>query len=231
MMQATSNEHPTKLARVRDLFRADLHVSAKPLPADYMFTAHGKVVAIEMKWSIGDLLDSLQVQGESSGPRLAVEVRKLLSIADVPILLVPQIRCRGDSVVLRDDGAPTGWKYASVKGILTDLMLYGCIVDEWSGDMAQRLAQWYYNLQDENHQWIRQQGRPHFISVDARYTAAVWCLCAFEGVGPVAAEKLLVKFGSVEAISQEDLQSLQKVKGIGPKVAKSVYGGFHHVWN
>ena len=234
MMYGSSNEFGAKLLRVGDLLKGEFTISKKPLPAgDYMFDANGKMVGIEVKWSIGDLLSSLQVQGEAGGPRLAVEVRKLLAIVDIPILIVPGIRMRGDGFVTADYGMrdKTGWQYSSVKGILSDIQLYGCILDEWDGDIAGRLAQWYYSLKQPGHDWIRQMGRPEFTTLDTQYTHAVWALCAFTGVGPVAAEALLRKFGSIANVSQQNLQSIQTVQGIGPKVAKSIYEGLHNGWN
>ncbi len=231
VLKATSNEDPNKLARVRDLLKGEMQVAAKPLPADYLWEAHGKVVACEVKWSVGDLLSSLQTVGEAGGPRLAVEVRKLFAFADVPILLTPVLRNRGDGkVVLYETGRESkasGWDYNSVKGILADLALYGCIVDEWDGDIACRLAQWYYVSREPGHEWIRQRGRPEFISLDPAYTTAVWALCAFAGVGPEKADALLREFGSVASICNESCKSLQRCQGIGPKVANSLYRGLH----
>lgn len=233
-MYGSSNEHGTKLLRVGDLLKGDFTISKKPLPAgDYMFDANGKMVGIEVKWSIGDLLSSLQVQGEAGGPRLAVEVRKLLAVVDIPILIIPTLEMRGDGFICADYGArdKTGWQYSSVKGILSDIQLYGCILDEWAGDIASRLAQWYYSLKQPGHAWIRQLGRPQFTALDTQYEHAVWALCAFTHVGPVAAERLLKEFGSVAGVMQQDLQTLQRVQGIGPKVAKAMYDEGHCGWN
>lgn len=228
MLTGSPNEHSSKLSRVQELLKGEFRVAKKPLPAgDYTFSAHNRVVCVEMKWSVGDLLASLQVVGENSGPRLGVEVRKMVESADIPILLYPRLHPRGDGKVMRDDGQPTGWQYSSVKGILADIHLYGVIVDEWEGDLAYRLAQWYWTLQDDNHQWIQQRGRPDFVCLDPLYREAVWALCAFAGVGPVAAQKLLEEFGCIAAICKQSIKDLQKVKGIGPKVAKSLREGLY----
>ena len=230
MLQASPNEHHSKLGRVRDLMGGQMRTARKPLQADYVFAAHGKVVAVEVKWSISDLLASLQVVGEAGGPRLAVEVRKMLAFADIPILLIPVVERRGDGKVYLLPDRVSGWEYTSVKGILADIALYGCIVDEWQGDIAQRLAQWYYTLTAEGHKWIKQRGRPEFITLDYAYKTAVWALAAFEGVGPVGAEALLETFGSVAGVAGQSVTSLQKVKGIGPTTAKSLHSGLHEEW-
>jgi hypothetical protein len=229
MIYGSSNEHPNKLARVGDLLREEFQIATKPLVADYFFAGNGKTVGIEVKWSVSDLLGSLQVQGEAGGPRLAVEMKKLLVQVDIPILLIPSIQMRGDGKVLYE-GRVSGWSYPSVKGILFDLHLYGCIIDEWDGDIASRIAQIYYAVRSEGHDWIRQLGRPDFVSLDPTYTAAVWALSSYPGVGPVAAQKLLARFKSVEGVVQADLKSLTTVKGIGPKVAKVVYEGVRQTW-
>lgn len=229
MLYGSSNEFPNKLARVGDLLREEFKVAKKPLVADYFFAGNDKTVGIEVKWSVSDLLGSLQVQGEAGGPRLAVEMRKLITQVDIPILLVPSLKMRGDGKAIAE-GHETGWQYTSVKGILFDLQLYGCIVDEWDGDIASRIAQIYYAVRAEGHNWIRQLGRPDFISLDPTYTAAVWALASFPGVGPVSAQALLTKFGSIEGVVKADLKKLTTVKGIGPKVAQVVYDGVHQEW-
>ena len=234
MLKATSNEDQNKLGRMKDLLGKEFFVAPKPLFADYVWEAHGKVVAAEVKWSVSDLLSSLQTTGEAGGPRLAVEVRKLLSVADVPLLVVPAIRRReadGKVILAGVPGGVSGWDYNSVKGILADLALYGCIVDEWDGDIACRLAQWYLTSREPGHEWIRQRGRPEFISLDPRYSEAVWMLCAAQGIGPVTAELLLKQFGSVAEIAHAALSELVKVRGVGPKTAESLWRALNRRWN
>lgn len=229
MIKATSDEDPGKIARVKDLLKG-LVVSKKPLPADYVIAGNGKLVAIEVKWSIGDLLSSLGQVGEHGGPRLAVQGRRMLQFADISILLIPQLRDRGDGKVMLGKDRASGWDYLSVKGILSDLALYGIIVDEWDGDLARRLAQWYYALTSEGHSWIRQLGRPDFVSLDPLYREAVWCLCSFRGIGPKAAEGLLRDLGSVRAVAEAEIGQLQSTPGIGPKMAKALREGMNQTW-
>lgn len=229
MLTATSNEHVSKLNRVRDRV-PDLKVAAKPLLAgDYMFEAHGKLVAIEAKWSLSDLYDSFRVEGESGGPRLAVETRKLSSVADIAFLVCPPIQSRGDGKALRDDGQVSGWEYNSVKGILTDVQLAGVFVDEWDGDIAQRIAQLYYVLSHQEHDWIKQRGRPEFVTLDPRYRATIWALCAFDMVGPVTAAALL-EGRSVMDVGRLTLKELLGIEHVGPKVAKSLQEGLNKQW-
>lgn len=232
VLRATPNEHPYKLDRVRQRVR-DMIITPKPLPGgDYMFEAHGKVVAIEVKWSLGDLFESLKSQGgENSGPRLGVEVRKMLDYADIPWLITPPIRDRGDGKALRDDGQVSGWEYSSIKGILADVALYGVVVEEWDGDIAQRIAQLYYTISKQEHGWIQQRGRPDYIALDPLLPQAVWSLTAFDLVGPVTAVALLEgQHWSVTDVGRATLKELQKVPGVGPKVAKSIHEGMNHRW-
>ena len=232
MLTATSNEHSVKLLRVKDRMHGEFKVAKKPLAGcDYMFEAHGKIVGLEVKWSLGDLLDSLKsIGGENSGPRLGVEVRRMLDWVDIPILITPPIRDRGDGIALRDDGQPTGWQYSSIKGILADVALYGVIIDEWDGDIAQRIAQWYFVSRNAEHGWIAQRGRPGFISLDPLLPQSIWSLCAFDGVGPETAQALLDTGWSVQDVANADVKMLQTVKGIGPKTAKNLYDGFRRKW-
>lgn len=212
MLTITSNEHPKRIAEVRAAIR-DSEVTKKPLPAgDVWFDAHGKLVIVEMKWSLSDLLASFQVKGEDSGPRLAVEVRKMIELADIPILLVPTLHRRADGGI---EGAYSDWQYASAKGILCDVQLFGVIVDEWDGYMVDRLAQWYLTLRKTEHNWIRNRGRPTFVPIDTVYPRDIWALCAYEDVGPEVAKALLWEFGSVEDVlraAREGPERLQKVK-------------------
>lgn len=222
-LTGSSNEHPTKLSRVRDRVR-EMEVSKKPLAAgDYMFMAHGRLIGIEVKWSIADLTQSMQQVGEKTGTRLGIEVRKLTTVCDIGILVVPPLRDRGDGKLQYDPGAPVNdraWEYNSVKGIMSDCSLYGVIVDEWDGDIAQRIAQWYYVTCKESHDWIKQRGRPEFITLDPTYHEAVWMLCAAYGWGPEAAGAALKQYGSVRAVINAGAKELQKtVKGVGPIMA------------
>lgn len=225
---ATSNEDPRKLGRIRERLGPLLQVAPKPLSAgDYTFDAHGKTVGIEVKWSLGDLLDSLKVQGESTGTRLGIEVRKLVAQTDIPILLIPPLRARGDGMLLREysntsGSEVTGWEYSSVKGILTDVALCGVIIDEWDGDMPQRLAQLYFVMSKQEHGWLAQRGRPEFITLDPTYRQAVWSLCSADKVGPETSKLLLAEFGDLRTVMNQDEKALQRVKGVGPIVAKSI---------
>lgn len=222
-LTATPNEHSTKLLRVRDRVK-DMVVAKKPLAAgDYMFTAHEKVIGLEVKWSISDLTSSMVVKGEKTGTRLGIEVRKLVGTCDIPILITPPIRDRGDGMLVGDDERARGWQYNSVKGILADVALFGVLVDEWDGDIAQRIAQWYYVVSSKEHEWIKQRGRPEFISLDPVYTEAVWFICSAYGWGPEAAEKALAIFGSVRGVINQDPKTLQKIPGVGPVMATHMH--------
>lgn len=230
-LKASPNEHNGKLLRVRDRI-PDMVITKKPLPGgDYSFEAHGKVVAIEVKWSTSDLLDSLKsTGGENSGPRLAVELRKMLGYADIPWLITAPLRSRGDGLIMRDDGEPTGWRYTSVKGILADCALYGCVIEEWDGDISERIAQLYYTISKKEHGWIQQRGRPNFISLDPLLPQVVWALAAFDGVGADRAQAIVEKGWSVMDVGSKSLKELQQVEGIGPKTAKSLLEGLNRRW-
>lgn len=231
-LTATNTEHSSKIDRVRQRVR-DLEVKHLKC-CDYMFEAHGKVVGLEVKWSISDLLASLKVIGENGGPRLAVECRKMVEFVDIPWLIVPSLRDRGDGKLLADDRGnqpvTTGWEYNSVKGILADLALYGLVVDEYDGDIAQRIAQLYYVISKKEHDWIKQRGRPEFITLDRQYRQSVWSLCAFDNWGVDSAQKALKKH-SVKELASMTTEQLQKLPGVGPKMAESLYRGLNAKWS
>lgn len=216
---ATSNEHHTKLARVRERV-PDMVVAKRPLAAgDYCWEAHERVIGVEMKWSLGDLTASLKVEGEKTGTRLGIEVRKLVECCDFSILIIPPLRDRGDGKLQYDRGAPVtdkGWEYNAVKGILSSVALYGVIIDEWDGDMASRLAQWYFTTTKREHEWIKQRGRPDFVSLDPTYTESIWMLCSVYGWGPETAKAALEVYGTVRAVVNAGEAELRKrVKGVG----------------
>lgn len=229
MLLATPNEAGFRISHVRDCVK-DLKVAKRPLPGcDYMFEAHGRVVGVEVKWSMSDLLDSLRVEGENGGPRLAVEVRKLSAFADIPFLLVPPLRNRGDGKLLRDDGVVSGWDYNSVKGILTDIQLAGVFVDEWDGDLAQRLAQLYFVISQSEHSWIEQRGRPDYVNLDRIHREAVWAVCAFDHWGPKSVTQGL-KGLSLKRLAGMGVKELVKLPGVGPKMAKSLVDGMEEIF-
>lgn len=220
---ATPNEHHTKLHRVRERV-PEMKVANKPLAAgDYCWEAHEKLIGLEVKWSLGDLTSSLKKEGEKTGTRLGIEIRKLTSVCDIGILLIPPLRDRGDGKLQYDAGAPVtdiGWEYNAVKGILSSVALYGVIVDEWDGDIASRIAQWHFATCKREHEWIKQRGRPDFISLDPTYTEAVWMLCSVYGWGPETAREALDVYGTVRAVVNAPAKELQKrLHGVGPKLA------------
>lgn len=180
------------------------------------------MVAIEVKWGLGDLLQSFGVVGEHAGPRLAVEVNKMLEVCDVPILIVPTLKDRGDGVIA---DSYSQWRYASAKGILSSIALYGVLVDEWDGDIAQRIAQWWWVMQKEEHDWAKQGGRPRFIALDKTYVAAVWTLCSARGVGPETAKKLLGRLGTVGKVMEMAGKSPESLVqfGANKKAAGSLF--------
>lgn len=221
---ASPNEHKTKLFRVRERV-PEMVVAKKPLAAgDYCWLAHDKLVGVEMKWSLGDLTSSLKKEGEKTGTRLGIEVRKLTDVCDIGILIIPPLRDRGDGKLKYDEGAPVndmGWEYSAVKGILSSVALYGIIVDEWDGDLASRLAQWHFATTKREHAWIKQRGRPDFVSLDPTYSEAIWLLCSVYGWGPETAIEALSEFGTARAVVNAGPEALMKrVKGVGSKMAQ-----------
>lgn len=229
-MTATSNEDKKRLAQVRTAI-PDMEVAKKPLPAgDYWWDAHGKLVIMEMKWSLSDLLASFRTEGEDGGPRLGVEVRKMVRMGDIPILLTPALRRRGDGGI---EGAYSDWRYSSAKGILADIQLFGVVVDEWDGHLVDRLAQWYLTTRKKEHNWIRQRGRPSFVPINTLYPRDVWALCTYPDIGPETAKALLWEFHSVEDVlktARKNPKALVKVKGVGPKTAERLHKDAARRW-
>ena len=49
------------------------------------------------------------------------------------------------------------------------------------------------------------------------------CLCAIEGISIKTAKQLLECYDSVKNLTNESIDNLEKIKGIGPKTAKHIY--------
>ena len=77
-------------------------------------------------------------------------------------------------------------------------------------------------VRDEAHRFVITY---HRAKRAKQLTASV--IDEIEGIGPVRKKQLLQHFGSVRAIMDADLKSLQRVPGLGKNAAEKIYAYFH----
>ena len=77
-------------------------------------------------------------------------------------------------------------------------------------------------VRDEAHRFVITYHR----TVRAKQLTAS-CIDDIEGIGPVRKKQLIQHYGSVRAIMDADLKSLQHVHGLGESAAKKIYAYFH----
>ena len=79
------------------------------------------------------------------------------------------------------------------------------------------------SIQDETHRFANRYRKQQ---MNKRSYAS--SLTAIPGVGPVAAKALMAHFKTVTAVRQASLEELCQVKGIGPKLAQTIYDSFRN---
>jgi len=94
--------------------------------------------------------------------------------------------------------------------------------DSFELPFASKLAFYMQNLRDEAHRFAigthrKKRGKSMSRSV----------LDKIEGIGALRKKNLLNYFGSVEAISEASLNSIEKVSGISKKTAEKIFNHFH----
>jgi excinuclease ABC subunit C len=77
-------------------------------------------------------------------------------------------------------------------------------------------------IRDETHRFAVSSHRQRFIK--KRHVSV---LENIPGIGPGKAKILLQHFGGLQEIKEADLLALQKVPGLNPKLAQSIYDYFH----
>ena len=194
---------------------------------DYAMYPHGLSVGIERK-TISNLLGSISTK------QLVSQAHKLVATYDIPILLREGAwRCNAEKLEYHDPHHPehdsegwvrSGWAWSSVNGMMFDLQLMGIMI--WDcpvlGNAANDIATIAHSLHKEEHGWIRERERPNVLSLSKQYRNNVWALCAFDGVGPEIAGRLLAgrSFADVIRAAEVAPLTLTEVEGFGKKRAE-----------
>lgn len=177
----------------------DIQVKLTPankLPCDFVWFANGLKCGIELKVG-SDLL------GTIAEKRLGGQVQGMLKELDFSLLLwvgrVDHNRATGKLTLNKQT---TNWDYRAVMGILGDLRMLGMAVEQYDGDATERVAAWYTNSQKEGKaKWLKERSRPNVDHLAyTPYANAVHSLSAFNGIGPVVAENLLKKYGTMSSV-------------------------------
>ncbi|MFX1560954.1 MAG: ERCC4 domain-containing protein, partial [Promethearchaeota archaeon] len=193
-----SRELPTAVAR--ELTRLDVEISGESLEiGDYVASED---VAIERKES-GDFIQSL-IDG-----RLFVQLSALRSAYRRPVLII-----EGEQIIGLRAVNP-----ASIYGALASIAIRIQVPILWTRN-AEETANVLYRIAH-----LEQIGSSKPLrtrSGDARGTdaeAMEYILSGFPGVDTVTSRAILSEFGTLEKIFSADQKELQKVKGVGPKIA------------
>jgi Fanconi anemia group M protein len=193
-----SRELSTAVAR--ELTRLDVKISGESLEiGDYVASEE---VAIERKES-GDFIQSL-IDG-----RLFVQLSALRSAYRRPVLII-----EGEQIIGLRAVNP-----ASIYGALASIAIRIQVPILWTRN-AEETANVLYRIahleQVESSKPLRTR------SGDAKGSdaeALEYILSGFPGVDTVTSRAILSEFGTLENIFSSDQKDLQKVKGVGPKIA------------
>lgn len=196
-----SRELPTAVAR--ELARLNVVISGESLEiADYVASED---VAIERKES-NDFIQSL-IDG-----RLFVQLSALRSAYRRPVLII-----EGEQIIgLR------GINPASIYGALASIAIRIQVPIIWTRS-AEETANVLYRIAHLEQVSSRKPLRTR--SADTKGSDAEsleYILSGFPGIDTVTSRALLTEFGTLERIFSEDLKNLQRVKGVGPKIASRI---------
>jgi len=193
-----SRELPTAVAR--ELTRLDIEISSESLEiGDYIASYD---VAIERKES-NDFLQSL-IDG-----RLFVQLSALKSAYRRPVLII-----EGEKLIgLR------GINPASIYGALASIAIRIQVPIIWTHS-AEETANVLYRIAH-----LEQIGSKKTLRTRTGDTkgsdadAMEYILSGFPGIDTVTSRSILADFGTLEDVFSADEKDLQKVKGVGPKIA------------
>ncbi|NHI89670.1 MAG: DEAD/DEAH box helicase [Candidatus Thorarchaeota archaeon] len=193
-----SRELPTAVAR--ELTRLDIEISGESLEiGDYVASEE---VAVERK-ETGDFIQSL-IDG-----RLFVQLSALRSAYRRPVLIIEGEQILGLRAV----------NPASIYGALASIAVRIQVPILWTRN-AEETANILYRIarleQIESSKPLRTR------SGETKGTDAEtleYILSGFPGVDTVTSRAILTEFGTLEKIFSADQKDLQKVKGVGPKIA------------
>jgi ERCC4-related helicase/ERCC4-type nuclease len=196
-----SRELPTAVAR--ELARLDVVISGESLEiGDYVASED---VAIERKES-NDFIQSL-IDG-----RLFVQLSALRSAYRRPVLII-----EGEQIIgLR------GVNPAAIYGALASIAIRIQVPILWTRN-AEETANVLYRIAHLEQVELNRPLRTR--SAEAKGTdaeALEYILSGFPGVDTVTSRALLTEFGTLERIFSEEAKGLQRVKGVGPKIASRI---------
>jgi len=193
-----SRELPTAVAR--ELARLDVKISGESLKiGDYIASED---VAIERKESM-DFIQSL-IDG-----RLFVQLSALRSAYRRPVLIIEGEQITGLRAV----------NPASIYGALASIAIRIQVPIIWTRN-AEETANVLYRIAHLEQVTSKKPLRTR--SGESKGTdaeALEYILSGFPGIDTVTSRALLTEFGTLEKIFSSEKESLQRVKGVGPKIA------------
>lgn len=193
-----SRELPTAVAR--ELARLDVQISGESLKiGDYIASED---VAIERKESM-DFIQSL-IDG-----RLFVQLSALRSAYRRPVLII-----EGEQIIGLRAVNP-----ASIYGALASIAIRIQVPIIWTRN-AEETANVLYRIAHLEQVTSKKPLRTR--SGESKGTdaeALEYILSGFPGIDTVTSRALLTEFGTLETIFSSEKENLQRVKGVGPKIA------------
>ena len=196
-----SRELSTAVAR--ELARLDVVISGESLEiADYVASED---VAVERKES-NDFIQSL-IDG-----RLFVQLSALRSAYRRPVLII-----EGEQIIgLR------GVNPASIYGALASIAIRIQVPIIWTRN-AEETANVLYRIAHLEQVASRKPLRTRSGETKASDAETLeYILAGFPGVDTVISRALLTEFGTLERVFSEDIKGLQRVRGVGPKIAARI---------
>ena len=200
-MIVDSRELPTAVPR--ELTRLDVEVSGESLEiGDYILSDE---VAVERK-ETGDFLQSL-IDG-----RLFPQLTALKAAYRRPVLIIEGGRLIGQRAI----------NPSAIHGALASIAIRVQVPIIWTQD-AEETANLLYRMAYLEQVKAKKPLRTRTgeaLSSDAK--ALEYILAGFPGVDTVTSRAILSELGSLETVFSSDMKTLQKVKGVGPKIAGTI---------
>ena len=208
----------------------DIGIVTDLVTGDYLWDADDlKRWGIERK-ELNDFFQSFNVG------RLTDQLRRLVDLADYPLLLIEGTVAKTDSGMIRlprrNGGlAPTNYRWSLYQDLLLEIQFTGVGIQFSTnmGTSAERIRELYNWSNRADHHLLDKRLRT--MEYSTRLNAQMQLMTALPGIGPEVARQLLSQFSNpfmaMAAFNQAE-QWLSDIKGLGPKkiaqVKKVLFG-------
>lgn len=189
---------------------------------DYIFIYEGYTVGIERK-SIRDLLNTI------SSDRFRPQMAGILTSYTIPYLLLEGSIAESKDGYIIADGSESRFRASSLHGLLTYIQeqRIRLLISPSERITPSRILGLYNYFLDPNHADLTNTklGTLHY-----KVVPGMEMLMGIPGVGWTSAKLLMEYFGSVSEVCNAEIDTLVKVKGVGPKTAQEIFKAFHNAY-